>query len=655
MWVASEEGGRVYRIEPRSGDIAATIGVGHRPVGVAVGAGAAWVANRQDATVSRIDPATDSVTDVIAVGQDPSAIAFGDGAVWVADSGSGTVWRIDPTTRRRRAIEIESSPSALAVSDGSVWTAALASPASHRGGTLTVETNRITYPRIEPGSYADTAVHQALSLAYDGLVTYRRAGGSAFGVLVGNLAVDVPAPSTDGRTYVFRLRPGIRYSDGTAVSPTDFRAALEDLLRRHRLLPNFYGHIVGVPACIRRPAACDLSHGIVTDARTRTITIHLTSPDPDLLDRLTYPFASFVPAARPFGTRLPPPGTGPYRIASFTPATGVRLVRNPQFHVWSQDARPDGFADEVVLRTRDAIDAQVTAVERGDADLVVLDNAFGEPLPAGRLPAIAARNPGRLYSDAAPELDYMFLNARTPPFDDPRVRHAVNYAIDGRKIAELAGGPELAQPTCQVLPPGFPSYEPQCRYTITPDPGGGWIAPDVDRARRLIARSGTAGMPVTVWGYRQKRAITRYFVGLLRDLGYSSSTTYSTSTTASIGTRSPSRPRPRRSASRGTSRTSPRRRSSRRCSSATDSPVVRWQPESLRVLRSRRRRRAGSSVRGARPEAGALWERAYRRIADAAPVVPLVNRRTVVLVSGRVGNYQQHPLWGPLLDQLWVQ
>ena len=150
---------------------------------------------------------------------------------------------------------------------------------------------------------------------------------------------------------------------------------------------------------------------------------------------------------------------------------------------------------------------------------MVFDNAFGEPLPAGRLPAIAARNPGRLYSDAAPELDYMFLNTRTPPFDDPRVRHAVNYAIDRRKIAEFAGGP--ARPA-HVPGPAARLSELRAAVPVHDDArsGGGRIAPDVDRARRLIARSGTAGMPVTVWGYRQKRAITRYFVGLLRDLGY---------------------------------------------------------------------------------------------------------------------------------------
>ena len=55
------------------------------------------------------------------------------------------------------------------------------------------------------------------------------------------------------------------------------------------------------------------------------------------------------------------------------------------------------------------------------------------------------------------------------------------------------------------------------------------------------------------------------------------------------------------------------------------------------------------------PDAVQSWQRVYARLADAAPIVPLVNRRMIVLVSKRVGNYQHHPLWGTLLDQLWVR
>ena len=300
--------------------MADAIGVGNGPIGVAVGEGAVWVANRQDGTVSRIDPGTDAITDVMSVGREPSAIAAGDGGVWVADSSDATVTRIDPETRRVDSIiRVTSSPSAITVAAGSVWTAVKAPPASHRGGTLRVETQFLLGgdPQDDPSG--------PMSLVYDGLVAYRRAGGSTFGTLVGDLATEVPKPSADGTTYVFRLRPNIRYSNGAPVRPEDFRAGLEAVFLRHPSipLPDAYRNIQGVAECVRTPSRCDLSRGILTDPDARTITLHLSQPDPDLPYYLTYPFGYLVPADHPFGHGTLPPGTGPYKIASFDANRGA--------------------------------------------------------------------------------------------------------------------------------------------------------------------------------------------------------------------------------------------------------------------------------------------------------------------------------------------
>ena len=108
----------------------------------------------------------------------------------------------------------------------------------------------------------------------------------------------------------------------------------------------------------------------------------------------------------------------------------------------------------------------------------------------------------------------MFLNVRRPPFDDVRVRRALNYAVDRRRIVEIAGGPELAQPKCQMLTPGLPGYQPYCPYTLNPSDAGTWAAPDVAKAERLIAASGTRGAKVTVWTATEgeRAPIARYFV-----------------------------------------------------------------------------------------------------------------------------------------------
>ena len=56
------------------------------------------------------------------------------------------------------------------------------------------------------------------------------------------------------------------------------------------------------------------------------------------------------------------------------------------------------------------------------------------------------------------------------------------------------------QPTCQMLPPGFQGYTPSCPFTANPNPAGTWTGPDLAKARRLVAASGTRGMKVEFWG-----------------------------------------------------------------------------------------------------------------------------------------------------------
>ena len=102
-------------------------------------------------------------------------------------------------------------------------------------------------------SYTTSATAQLDSLAYDGLVAYRRVEGPAGATLVGALATTAPEPSDDGKTYVFTLRSGLRYSDGTPVRATDFRASMERFLVAARDwppevgVPRSYAGIVGAP------------------------------------------------------------------------------------------------------------------------------------------------------------------------------------------------------------------------------------------------------------------------------------------------------------------------------------------------------------------------------------------------------------------------
>jgi peptide/nickel transport system substrate-binding protein len=658
VWVAGEEDGIVTKLDPRSGAAIRAIGVGNGPAAIAVGYGGIWVANRDDGTVTRIDAATDAVTDTVGVGGSPAAITGGLGAIWVAD-GAGAVIRIDPRTRNTsRRIAVGSAPSAVTVAGGSVWAAATASRASHRGGTVRFESLPFDCNCFDPASYGGTD-WAMLSLAYDGLVAYRRVQGAGGSTLVGDLAASVPQPSDGGRTYTFQLRPRLRFSDGTPVRPEDFRASIERVVRLVGQGAPIYNGIVGADACSAR--RCDLAQGIETDAGARTITIHLRRPDGEFTHKLAIPLAYVLPARAPVRLirhRLQPglqPGTGPYTVAAFSPTEGVRLVRNPRFRSWSREARPDGFPDAITVTFSTNSAAQVAAVQHGRADAVIVAGEGSAQVPLDLARALALSDASHIHTAPLPSTSWLFLNVRERPFDDPRVRRALNYAIDRRHVVALAGGSGLAGLTCQVIPPGLPGYAPTCPYTRDPTPAGSWSAPELARARRLIAASGTRGARVQVWGLPKYAAVTRYAGEVLRRLGYR------------VRVRVPSDPNryfayindTRHHAQVGLYPwiadflTPSSFFASFTCGDLLRNPRNTVNPSQFCDHAVDAGYDAALAARGT--EANARWAAFDRRVLAAAPAVPLFNRRTLLLVSDRVGNPQVHQELGPLLDQFWVR
>ena len=225
-------------------------------------------------------------------------------------------------------IAVESSPSALALEGEKLWTATLPSLGSHRGGVLRVESFPLGCDCVDPAFIEDYPEGQfVLPLVHDGLVAYRRVNGIGGGTLVANLAERLPTPTDQGRTYTFQLRPGVRFSDGAPVRPSDFRYSLERLLTIDPGQASTYG-IVGAAGCAAAGSeVCDLSQGIEVDDATGTITIRLNEADPDFLHKLAFPSAFVVPAGTPPRkvTDGSIPTTGPYRIASLDPKRELRL------------------------------------------------------------------------------------------------------------------------------------------------------------------------------------------------------------------------------------------------------------------------------------------------------------------------------------------
>jgi peptide/nickel transport system substrate-binding protein len=628
VWVTDEAGQRVVRIDPKTNAVAGSKRLGSGPGAIAYGGGAVWIADALDDTVSKLDPETLQLRAAVPVSGGPDALAFSRGSLWAASEFGQQIVEISPAAKRTAAFPVDDRPAGLAASPLGVWMGVRSSGRGHYGGRLVVaDGGRLD--SIDPTIANTTASWAIVGVAYDGLTAFRRTGGSAGSELVPDLARALPTPSDGGRSYTFRLRRGIRFSDGRPLRAADFRRALARMraVRSHWLDGNALDDVTRV-----------VVHG------TDSLTFRLSRPDRRFLSALVVLVP--VPPGTPFreiGTH-PIPTTGPYAIGSYVRPRGLVFVRNRYFHVWSQAARPNGYPDEIVWRfTRTTADA-VRQVLDGRVDVVP------EDVPATEVNELAARYPGRLHFVPERATAFVFLNTRTAPFDDVRVRRALNYAVDRRQLAEAHGGAELATPTCQILPPTLVGYRRFCPYTAAPDVSGTWKAPNLARARALIAASGTRGERVVLWTFPYFASEGQQFTALLNTLGY-----------------------------RATLRSLDGAAYFRRITAdaRVQAGFVGWfgalnPVDALVVLRCDfpdnwarfcdhrvDRQVARLATKEARdPTAGgSLAARIDRELVDAAPWVPVFTPSFADFVSARVGDYMANTYTGAtvLLDQLWVR
>jgi peptide/nickel transport system substrate-binding protein len=333
------------------------------------------------------------------------------------------------------------------------------------------------------------------------------------------------------------------------------------------------------------------------------------------------------------------------------------LTRNPAFRVFAAEATPDGFPDRIVATTDVSPLSQIAAIEHRTTDVAtgLVD------LPSQLVTRLATRYASQLHADPFGETEYLFLDTRVPPFNRLAARQAVNQAVDRSRLVQLLGGPNAATPTCQILPPGFPGYKPYCPYGLRPSAAGTSTAPNLERARKLIALSGTRGARVQVWAPADHAAIAIYFAGLLRQLGYQA--------TAHIVTGHTSRyyeqvGEPKRHAQAGWAGWI------RDYASAADfirplftcggisasDPAATTNDSRFCDVAFDRRVRTAEHLQQSDPVAGqAAWGATDRAIVDRAAAVPFGNDLALTLLSQRTGNYQSNPEWGVLLDQLWVR
>ncbi|UDL93568.1 ABC transporter substrate-binding protein [Lichenihabitans sp. PAMC28606] len=389
----------------------------------------------------------------------------------------------------------------------------------HRGGTLKLNAHG-SAGTIDPQINYETQFWTIFYVTNDGLLGFKKVEGKESNTVVPDLAEALPKPEDGGKTYVFKLRDGLKFSNGKDITPADVVASFQRIFKvSSPTAGSFYNGIVGADACLKDAATCTLKDGVVADDKARTITFHLTQPDAEFFYKLSVPHATILPAdtvAKDLGT-TPPVATGPYMIASYDPDHGMKIVRNPYFKEFSVDAQPDGYVDEMDYNFGLDDQAGLTAVLNDQADWTF------DPPPSDRLGELGSKYAKQVRIHPLLAYYYLPMNTNLAPFNNLKARQAVAYAIDRKAVVGLWGGPNLASPLCQQLPVGMSGHEDYCPYTL--NPGSKWTAPDLEKAKQLVEESGTKGQKVTLIGDDKAvpKAIATYVQGVLRDIGYDAS------------------------------------------------------------------------------------------------------------------------------------
>jgi ABC-type transport system substrate-binding protein len=391
----------------------------------------------------------------------------------IASRGSGSaVARRRPTASQRRFAAEEVLALAIAV----LTLAACGEPergpryrpagaeAPRRGGTFTFSTYT-NIRTLDPAIAYDEHSLYALYFLYDTLVDYQREGTHLVPWLAESWTV-----SPDGLVYAFTLRPGITYADGRPIVAEDFATAWKRVLRMaDSPFGQFLDAVDGATAYGAGERDDVPGIRVVDD---RHLEVRLTHPDAAFLYVLAMKFAAplradFV-AAHGGDLRATALSSGPYVLVEWSEGERARFRRSD--HYW-QPGLP--YLDGIVMKENVPRDTAFLMFERGELDAV-------DRLAAPDWLWIAGREDWAPYVHTMAQMSVYGsrMNVEARPFDDVRVRRALNYAVDKHHQVKLLNG--LGVPSHGILPPAMPGRDD----ALEPYPY------DPDKARALLAEAG---------------------------------------------------------------------------------------------------------------------------------------------------------------------
>lgn len=320
---------------------------------------------------------------------------------------------------------------------------------------------------LDPAIGYDWNNWPAEKMVFDGLLDYNEGT-----TIEPRLAASMPVVSNDGKTYTFSLRKGVSFQNGREVTADDVAYTINRVLDPKTKSPgqSFFLGIAGAQDVANGKAAT--ASGIKVLGKY-AIQFTLTEPDTTFLNVMAMNFAYIVPkevvAKEGTGFGHAPVGTGPFILKQWVAGQKIVFVRNPHYFF---DKLP--YLDGITFLI--GLDPEVALLRLQSNQLDML----ADPIPAADFANIRndSRYANQLVRYVQPETTYLTMNTQTAPFNNVKVRQAVNMAIDKERVVRLMAG--RAAIANQILPPLMPGYDPSYKgYPYDPA-----------QARKLLAQAG---------------------------------------------------------------------------------------------------------------------------------------------------------------------
>ncbi|MEU1125370.1 ABC transporter substrate-binding protein [Streptomyces sp. NPDC005899] len=330
-----------------------------------------------------------------------------------------------------------------------------ASDTPRKGGTLTV-LNSNPQEDFDPARLYTSGGGNVPSLVFRTLTTRNRENGAAGAQVVPDLATDLGTPSKDATVWTYTLKDGLTYEDGTAITSADIKYGIERSFAAELSggAPYLRDWLIG-GADYAGPYKDKKGLDSIEVPDAKTIVFHLNKPEGEFPYLATQTQTTPVPKAKDTGTRYEehPVSSGPYKVVS-NENDGERLVleRNPHWSA-ATDQERKAYPDRIDVRSgldSAVINQRLSASQGADAAAVTTDTNLG--------PAELAKVSGdkklaaRVGTGHFGYTNYIAFNPKVKPFDDPKVRQAISYAVDRSSVINAAGGSSLAEPATTYLP-----------------------------------------------------------------------------------------------------------------------------------------------------------------------------------------------------------